>query len=271
MSASWLPALLACLGVGVVAGFLAGLLGVGGGLVIVPALLAVFHLLDMPGAHAQHLALGTSLATIVVTSISSLRAHHARGAVRWPLWRAIAPGIVIGTFAGAQLAGLVSGRLLQWVFVGFAYAVAAQMLAGRQPAPHRQLPGKAAISGWGIFIGAVSSWVGIGGGSLSVPFMTWHNVPVKEAIGTSAAIGLPIALAGAIGFIVSGWPVAGLPAGSVGFVYLPALAGIALASFPLAKLGAAAAHRLPVAVLKQVFAGLLIVLATRMACQLIQG
>ncbi|WP_255988679.1 sulfite exporter TauE/SafE family protein [Chitinolyticbacter albus] len=266
-----LTALLACLAIGVVAGFLAGLLGVGGGLVIVPALLAMFHLVGIGDAHAQHLALGTSLATIVVTSISSLRAHHARGAVRWPLWRAITPGIVLGTFGGAQLAGIMSGPTLQWLFVVFAYTVATQMLAGRQPAAHRQLPGRATTSAWGAGIGVLSSWVGIGGGSLSVPFMTWHNVPVKEAIGTSAAIGLPIAAAGAIGYIVSGWGVAGLPEGSVGFIYLPALVGIALASFPLAKLGAAAAHRLPVPMLKRMFAGLLIVLATRMAWQLVSG
>ncbi|SMC27466.1 Uncharacterized membrane protein YfcA [Andreprevotia lacus DSM 23236] len=264
-----MPALLACLGLGCVAGFLAGLLGVGGGLVIVPGLLFVFHLLGMSGPHLQHLALGTSLATIVFTSLSSLKAHHDRGAVRWAVFRTIAPGIVLGTFAGAQLAGLLSTIALQWFFVVFAYTVAAQMLLDAKPKAQRQLPGRVAVAGAGGFIGVISSWVGIGGGSLSVPYLLWHNVPLKEAIGTSAAIGLPIALAGGVGYVFSGWGVAGLPSGSLGFVYLPALAGIVLASFPLAKLGAAAAHRLPVPVLKKCFAGLLAVLASKMLLALI--
>ncbi|UXY15424.1 sulfite exporter TauE/SafE family protein [Chitiniphilus purpureus] len=264
-----LTVLLACLGVGVLAGFLAGLLGVGGGLVIVPALLLVFDALGLAQAHAQHLALGTSLATIVVTSLSSLRAHHAHGAVRWPVFRAISPGIVLGTFLGAQLAGLADATLLKWCFVLFAYAVAAQMLLDARPRPQRVLPGATVLAAWGGLIGAVSSWVGIGGGSLSVPLLSWHNVPVKEAIGTSAAIGLPIALAGSAGYAVSGWGVPGLPQGSVGFIYLPALLGIALASFPLAKAGAALAHRLPVAVLKRCFAVLLLLLASRMLWQLL--
>ncbi|MBM3115712.1 sulfite exporter TauE/SafE family protein [Jeongeupia naejangsanensis] len=264
-----LIALLACLGLGLVAGVLAGLLGVGGGLVIVPGLLFVFHLVGLPETHQQHLALGTSLATIVFTSIASFRAHAARGAVRWPVFRAIAPGIIVGTFVGAQLAALFSGVALKWFFVGFAYLVGAQMLADLKPAPSRQLPGLPGMSGVGGVIGAVSSWVGIGGGSLSVPFMTLCNVPVREAIGTSAAIGLPIALAGAAGYVASGWHAFGLPPGSAGFVYLPALAGIVIASFPMAKVGAWLAHRLPVPVLKKCFALLLIVLATKMLLTLV--
>ncbi|BCL76961.1 UPF0721 transmembrane protein [Jeongeupia sp. HS-3] len=264
-----LTALFACLALGLVAGLLAGLLGVGGGLVIVPGLLFVFHLIGLPEAHQQHLALGTSLATIVFTSIASFRAHAAHGAVRWPVFRSIAPGIVIGTFVGAQLAGLFSGIALKWFFVVFAYLVGAQMLADFKPKPSRGLPGTLGMGGVGTVIGAVSSWVGIGGGSLSVPFMTLCNVPVREAIGTSAAIGLPIAAAGALGYVVSGWGAFELPAGSAGFVYLPALAGIVIASFPMAKVGARLAHRLPVAVLKKCFAALLIVLATKMLISLI--
>lgn len=263
-----LTALLACLAVGVVAGFLAGLLGVGGGMVIVPALLYVFHLIELPSTFEQHLAVGTSLATIMFTAISSLKAHHAKGAVRWSLVKTITPGIVIGTFAGAQLAGQVSAVALKWFFVAFAYAIAAQMLADFKPKASRELPGVAGTNAVGGVIGVLSSWVGIGGGSLSVPFMTLCNVPVKEAIGTSAAIGFPLALAGAAGFVVSGWS-HDLPAGSFGFVYLPALAGIVLASFPMAKVGAAVAHRLPVPVLKKIFAALLIVLASRMLAGLL--
>ncbi|KAF0812268.1 hypothetical protein IGB42_03258 [Andreprevotia sp. IGB-42] len=264
-----ITAIAACIALGCVAGFLAGLLGVGGGLVIVPGLLFVFHTLGIGGPHLQHLALGTSLATIVFTSVSSLKAHHGRGAVRWQAFRTIAPGIVIGTFAGAQMAGLFSSTGLQWFFVVFAYVIAAQMLLDAKPRAHRQLPGAVATGVAGTVIGALSSWVGIGGGSLSVPYLLWHNVPLKEAIGTSAALGLPIALAGGIGYVVSGWNVAGLPAGSAGFVYLPALAGIVVASFPLARVGAAAAHRLPVPVLKKCFAGLLILLSSKMLYSLL--
>jgi uncharacterized protein len=264
-----LTSLLAYLSVGLIAGFLAGLLGVGGGLVIVPALLYVFALLGLPPEHHQHLALGTSMATIVFTGIASLKAHHARGAVRWPVVKSITPGILLGTFTGAQLAAFVPGLGLQWFFVAFAYLVAAQMLLDFKPKPSRTLPAKGGMTVVGTSIGVVSSWVGIGGGSLSVPFMTLCNVPVKEAIGTSAAIGFPIALAGALGYVVSGWS-ASLPQGALGFVYLPALVGIVLASFPMAKIGAAAAHRLPVPVLKKCFAALLIVLASKMLWSLLQ-
>jgi uncharacterized protein len=264
-----LTAILAYLSVGLIAGFLAGLLGVGGGLVIVPALLYVFVLLGLPAEHHQLLALGTSMATIVFTGIASLKAHHARGAVRWTVVKTITPGILLGTFAGAQLAAFVPALGLQWFFVAFAYLVAAQMLLDFKPKPSRALPAKGGMTAVGTSIGLVSSWVGIGGGSLSVPFMTLCNVPVKEAIGTSAAIGFPIALAGALGYVVSGWS-ASLPQGALGFVYLPALAGIVLASFPMAKVGAAAAHRLPVPVLKKCFAALLIVLASKMLWSLLQ-
>lgn len=263
-----LGSLLAYLTVGVVSGFLAGLLGVGGGMVIVPALLYVFHLLALPPVFHQHMALGTSMAVICFTAISSLRAHHAKGAVRWRLVRTMAPGIVLGTFAGAQLAGYVSSTALKWFFVAFAYFVAAQMLLDLKPKASREVPGPLGTGLVGSVIGMVSSWVGIGGGSLSVPFMTFCNVPVREAIGTSAAIGFPLAVAGAAGFVASGWG-RELPAGALGFVYLPALAGIVLASFPMAKVGAAAAHRLPVPVLKKIFAALLIVLASRMLAGLL--
>lgn len=260
--------LLAYLAVGVVSGFLAGLLGVGGGMVIVPALLFVFHLLDLPPTFHQHMALGTSMAIISFTAISSLRAHHAKGAVRWRLVKTIAPGIVVGTFIGAQIAGFVSAVALKWFFVVFAYFVAAQMLLDLKPKASRELPGAVGTGLVGTGIGMVSSWVGIGGGSLSVPFMTFCNVQVREAIGTSAAVGFPLAVAGTLGYVASGWG-RDLPTGALGFVYLPALAGIVLASFPMAKVGAAVAHRLPVPVLKKIFAALLIVLASRMLVGLI--
>lgn len=260
---------LACLLVGLMAGFLAGLLGVGGGLVIVPALLAVFHLADFATELHQHLALGTSLATIAFTGLASMRAHHAKGAVRWDIVRQMTPGILLGTFVGAQIAGLISTRGLQWIFVIFAVLVAIQMLLDFKPKPSRQLPGTVGLFSAGSLIGLVSSWVGIGGGSLSVPLLCAWNVPVKTAIGSSSALGIPIAIAGAIGYIYSGYGIATLPPYSIGYVHIPSLICIVIASFPMAKLGAAVAHRLPVPTLKKCFATLLLVLAGKMLWTLV--
>jgi uncharacterized membrane protein YfcA len=253
---------------GAAAGFLAGLLGVGGGLIIVPVLTFIFTGLHFPATHVVHLALGTSLATILFTSISSLRAHHAHGAVNWRIWRGITPGIVTGTLAGSVLAAWLSSAFLKGFFVVFLFYVGTQMLLDIRPKASRELPGPLGLFLAGNVIGAVSSLVGIGGGTLSVPFMTWCNVKLHEAIGTSAAIGLPIAAAGAVGYGVNGLSVTGLPAGSLGFVYLPALAAIALVSVLTAPLGAKLAHRLPVKKLKRIFALLLYALGVRMALTL---
>lgn len=260
------PALLAVyVGLGLVVGFVAGLLGVGGGLIIVPVLIMLLHANDLAAGMEPQLALGTSLASILFTSLSSVRAHHRHGAVVWPLVRRIAPGILLGTLAGAVLAAQMSSTVLKLFFVTFLFYAAAQMWLDFKPAPHRGLPGRAGTTLAGGVIGAVSSWVGIGGGTLSVPFMLWHNVPLHRAIATSAAIGFPIAIAGAAGYVLGGWDVSGLPAGSLGFVYLPALAGIVVGSVLTAPLGARTAHRLPVRPLKRIFALLLVTLALRMA------
>jgi uncharacterized membrane protein YfcA len=249
---------------GAVAGFFAGLLGVGGGAIMVPVLALMFAAQGFPEAHLMHLALGTSMAAIVFTSISSLRAHHAHGAVIWPIVRTIAPGIVVGTLAGAQLAAAVPTRPLAIFFAAFIAYVAVQMILNVKPKPSRDLPGRAGMFGVGAFIGGISALVAIGGGSLSVPFMTWCNVRMHHAIGTSAAIGLPIALAGSVGYMITGYAAAGLPTGSFGFIYLPALAACVLTSMLVAPLGAKAAHRLPVATLKKVFAGVLVLLLAKM-------
>jgi uncharacterized membrane protein YfcA len=251
-------------GLGLVVGFVAGLLGVGGGLIIVPVLIMLLHTHGQAVGMEPQLALGTSLATILFTSLSSVRAHHRRGAVEWPLVRCIAPGIVLGTLAGAALAARMPATVLKIFFVVFLFYAAIQMWLDFKPAPQRGLPGRIGTSLAGGVIGVVSSWVGIGGGTLSVPFMLWHNVPLHRAIATSAAIGFPIAFAGAAGYVLGGWTASGLPAGSLGFVYLPALAGIVLGSVLTAPLGARTAHRLPVRPLKRVFALLLFTLALRM-------
>jgi uncharacterized membrane protein YfcA len=255
------------LALGAFAGVLAGLLGVGGGLVIVPVLTFIFTARHLSDAHILHLALGTSLASIIFTSLSSLRSHHLRGAVDWPVVRRISTGILIGTFGGSCIAAQLSTRFLKVFFVVFLFYVAIRMLLDVKSKPHRQLPGGTGMFGAGGVIGVISSLVGIGGGSMSVPFLTWCNVAIHRAIGTSAAIGLPIALAGTVGYVLNGLS-AQLPPYSLGFVYLPALFGISVASVATAPLGAKLAHSLPIGKLKKIFALLLIVMGTKMLVSL---
>ena len=249
---------------GALAGFFAGLLGVGGGAIMVPVLALLFAAQDFPQEHLMHLALGTSMAAIVFTSLSSLRAHHRHGAVRWPIVRSIAPGILLGTFLGAQLASVLPTRPLAIFFTVFMSYVAFQLFANIKPKPSRQLPGRFAMFATGGAIGAISALAAIGGGTMSVPFMLWCNVKMHEAIGTSAAIGFPIALAGTAGYLLGGWQATHLPPGSVGFVYLPALAACVATSMLTAPLGAQAAHRLPVATLKKIFAGVILLLLAKL-------
>ena len=249
---------------GAVAGVIAGLLGVGGGVVVVPILFFLFTSQGFSPEHIMQMALGTSLGSIMFTSVSSFRAHHRRGAVHWDIVKKITPGILIGTFSGTWVAALLSSTFLKVFFALFLYYVSIQMLLNLKPQPARTLPGHAGMFGVGGVIGVVSSLVGIGGGTLSVPFMSWCNVPVLHAIGTSAAIGFPIAVAGTLGYIVNGIGVPGLPELNLGYLNIPALFGIALFSMLTAPLGARLAHRLPVVALKRVFAVFLIITATRM-------
>lgn len=253
------------LALGLVAGFLAGLLGVGGGLIMVPVLTWAFLEQGFSAAYNIHLALGTSLGVIVITSISSMRAHHGHGAVDWRVFQRILPGIVLGTLAGAWLAASFPDRGLKLFFTGFLFFVATQILLGFRPKPTHVLPGLPGMTVAGGVIGMVSSWVGIGGGTLTVPFLTLCNVRMQAAIGTSAAIGLPIAISGAIGYMLSGRGVSGLPAWSLGFVYLPALLAIAAGSWLTAPFGARKTHAWPVSRLKRIFAILLYLLGVRMA------
>lgn len=254
---------------GMFAGFLAGLLGVGGGLVIVPVLVFTFTAQHFPEAHLVHLALGTSLVSIIFTSISSFRAHHVRGAVKWSIVRSISPGIVVGTLLGTVLAAHLPTAFLKLFFVLFLFYVGTQMLLNIRPGAHRDLPASLGLFAAGGTIGAVSSLVGIGGGTLSVPFLTWCNVKMHDAIGTSAAIGFPLAVAGGIGYVANGLMVKGLPPHSLGFVYLPALVGVVAASLFTAPLGARLAHYLPVGRLKKIFALLLYVMGLKMGLALI--
>ncbi|KXB29771.1 hypothetical protein AT959_17765 [Dechloromonas denitrificans] len=249
---------------GAAAGFFAGLLGVGGGVVVVPVLTVIFTWQGFPGREVLHLALGTAMATILFTSLSSLRAHHAHRAVLWPVMRRLTPGILLCTLLGAQLAAGISSRALAIFYVAFMLFIALQMFANLRPTPSRSLPGRAGLGLAGSLIGAIASLAAMGGGALTVPYLIWCNVRPHQAIGTSAAVGLPIAVGGTLGYVWNGWGHGELPAGSLGFVYLPALVVILLASVAVAPLGAGLAHRLPVVVLKRIFAGLLLVLSAKM-------
>ncbi|HRP76862.1 MAG TPA: sulfite exporter TauE/SafE family protein [Rhodocyclaceae bacterium] len=245
-------------------GFFAGLLGVGGGAIMVPVLTTVFIAQGFPAEKVVHLALGTSMAAIVLTSMASLRAHHRHGAVRWDIVRPITPGILVGTFSATFIASRVASEPLAIFFAGFMAYVSLQMLANIKPKPTRELPGRVGMSAVGAGIGGISALVAIGGGSLSVPFMTWCNVKVHHAIGTSAAIGLPIALAGTFGYLVNGWGAEAMPEFSLGFIYLPALVLVSIVSMYTAPLGAKLAHRLPVPTLKRIFAVVLLLLCAKM-------
>lgn len=239
---------------GVVAGLIAGLFGVGGGLIIVPALVHSFMALGYAEQSLTHLAVGTSLATIILTSGGSIYQHNKQGNIMWPVFRWLAIGMLLGAFLGAHIADWISGRNLQILLGAFAVLVAVQMWFGLRPAAARSLPAPKGIILAGIIIGIMSAIFGIGGGSLTVPFLVWCNQEMKRAVGTSAAGGLPIAVAGTLGFIVTGWGDETLPAYSIGYVYLPALFGIVLTSILFARVGANLASRLPEKRLKQAFA-----------------
>lgn len=254
--------------IGAVAGILAGLLGVGGGLVIVPLVTYSFVFQGIESDVTHKIALATSLATIMFTSVSSFMAHHRNKAVIWSIFKAVTPGILIGTFLGTKVVTLVPETPLKIFFVCFLYYTASQMFLNIKPKASRQIPGPVGNSAAGLVIGGVSSLVGIGGGTLSVPYMTWCNIPIHKAIGTSAAIGFPIAVAGALGNIVNGWGLSDVDY-SLGLIYLPALIGIAAASVCTAPFGAKIAHKLPIGKLKKIFACLLITVATQMLYQLV--
>lgn len=252
---------LALLAMGVFGGFAAGLLGIGGGMVLVPFITMVFTAKNFAPELVVHMAIATSLATIVFTSLSSVRAHHAHGAVLWTVVLMLAPGIVVGSWIGPWIGKQLDASVLSFFFGLFVAFSATQMLVNKKPAATRELPRRPGMFGVGSVIGVVSGLVGAGGGFLSVPFMTWCNVRIHNAVATSAALGFPIALSGTISNIYHGWNEPGLPEYSLGFIYLPALALIAAASVTLAPVGARAAHKLPVRTLQKIFAVILYLLA----------
>ncbi|MBK9244002.1 MAG: sulfite exporter TauE/SafE family protein [Burkholderiales bacterium] len=261
----------ALLALGAAIGFAAGLLGIGGGMLTVPFMTLLFTLQKLPPEHIVHMAIATSLATIMFTSVSSVRAHHQRGAVLWPVAARLAPGILVGSLVGARLAGALPSKWLALFFAVFVGFSATQMLLDRKPKPTRQLPGTAGMFGAGGAIGMVSAIVGAGGGFVSVPFMLWCNVRIHNAVATSAALGFPIAAAGTVGYVISGWQLTGTTPGAVGYVHVPALVILAAASVLTAPLGARVAHSLDTARLKRVFAMLLYLLAAYMLLRAARG
>ena len=250
---------------GLVTGFLAGLLGIGGGMIMVPFISAILSGRGVEPGLAVKMAIATSMATIIFTSVSSVRAHHKKGAVRWDIVKSLAPGIVLGAMvASLGVFALLKGASLYFVFAAFVAFSGSQMFLDKKPAPTRQLPGTAGLLGAGGVIGALSGLVGAGGGFVSVPFMTWCNVAIHNAVATSAALGFPIALANVVGYVIAGQGLQGVPPYSFGYLWLPALVVIASCSVLMAPLGARAAHALPVKKLKRAFAVVLFTLAIYM-------
>lgn len=260
---SWVE-LAAYLGTGVVAGLIAGLLGVGGGVVVVPALVWLFAEAGFIEGWIFHLAVGTSLAILIGTGSASAYSHHRRGAVHWDLVRILVPGLVVGAWIGSAVAGLLDEAWLRRIFGLFMVYVGLSMLLTRARGEGRGLPGALGMRLAGTGIGSLSALLGIGGGVLTVPFLSRSGLDMRRAVATSAACGPPIALAGVLGFIAVGWGREGLPPGSTGFVYWPAVAGILLASAPSAPIGAHLAHSLPLPVLKRIFAVLVLAVAAKL-------
>lgn len=257
---------------GAVVGFLAGLLGIGGGMMLVPFMTFLLAQRGVEAGLAVKMAIATSGATILFTSVSSLLAHWRHGQVRWPIVARLAPGILLGGIvAGGGALAVLQGQWLAGVFAVFNLVIALRMLRGTQPAAGRNLPGTAGLVGAGTGIGFVSGLLGAGGAFLSVPFMTWCGAPLRAAVGTSAALGFPIALSATLGYLVAGWSLTPVLPGAFGLLYLPGVAVVALTSVLLAPLGARTAQRWPVARLRRAFALLLMLLAAYMAWKALAG
>ncbi len=250
---------------GAFAGLVAGLLGVGGGIVIVPVLFEVLPFIGVPDDLRMHVAVGTSLAVIIPTSISSARAHYKRGAVDIQILTGLGLPVFAGVIAGTVVAAVVAGAMLTAVFATVAVLVAANMLLRPEGARLAdQLPGVAGRSALGLFIGVVSVVMGIGGGTVGVPLMSLFNVPIHRAVATASVLGLVISVPGAIGFVISGWAQTAFADGYLGYVLLYGAAIIAALSTSLAPLGARIAHALPPAWLRRAFGMFLLITSVRL-------
>jgi len=255
--------LLLYLVVGAGAGTLAGLFGIGGGMVIVPAVIFTLTAQGVSPDVLTHIAVATSLTTIVFTSISSVQTHHQKGAIDWPRVTRMSSGIIAGTLLGVILVANIAGPTLQSIIGVFAALLGIQMFFGLQPGSSGQTPKAPELVGAGATIGFGSSWFGIGGGTFTVPYLTWRGTEMRQAVATSAACGLPLALTGSLSNIVTGWNHPTLPEWSTGYVYWPAVVGIVLTSVPFARVGAHLAHSLDQKKLKKGFAVLLMLVAAK--------
>ena len=250
--------------VGVITGIMAGLFGIGGGAIIVPALIPLFHKFQFPAELLVHMAIGSSLATIVFTSISSIYGHHRHQAILWPVALRLTPGILIGAWLGAMIASTIEAFWLQRIFAIFLLLLSVKMFINRQSRRHYDMPGVGRVSVIGGSIGCLSSIVGIGGGTLTVPFLVGTGTVIQKAVATSSACGFPIAIAGSVGYLVNGWESAGLPSASSGYIYWPAVLIISISSVILAPLGVRLAHHLPAATIKRLFAFFLLLMGSKL-------
>ena len=256
--------ILAFLLLGGFVGVIAGLLGIGGGGIMVPVLTSLFIYQGVSNEMVVHLALGTSMASMVVTALSSLRSHHAKQGVLWSVVKAMLPGVLLGAFTAAFIASWLSTVFLAVFFAAFMLFVSIQMFSNKKPKSDKGLPSKARLFLVGGGIGSISSLVSIGGGSLMVPYFVWRNVDIKQAIGSSSAVGFFIAMAGTVGYLISGWQSTHEEAFVIGYIYWPAVLLISGVSFFTAPLGVKLAYRIPVANLKKIFGLLLFILSIKM-------
>lgn len=249
---------------GLLAGLIGGMLGLGGGIVIVPILHFLFSRQGFPVAGLMQAAITTSLATITVTALFAARAHHKKGAILWPVIPRLAPGILIGAAAAALLADVLSSAALRFGFGVFEILLAMQIAFDLKPGARNSLPGPAGLAGFGGAVGFFSTLLGIGGGALTTPFLLWRGVNIHNAIAVSAACGFPVAVAGATAMIIAGLDSPARPAHSLGYLHWPAALIIMAASMIFAPLGARLAHQFPVKILKRVFAMILLIVGVRM-------
>jgi uncharacterized membrane protein YfcA len=260
-----MPEVAAYLAIGAATGFFAGLLGIGGGVIIVSSLALMFAAQGFPQRYVMHMAIGTSLAAIMAGAWASFRTHDRHAAVEWSVVKPMIPGLLPGVLAGAILARVLGGGFLKVFFLCFMALIITQTVLDLKPKAARALPGTAGLVAAGVFIGTSSSLFGGGAAAVGVPFLTWCGMTIHRAIGTVAALGFPVAIAGAVSYAIAGLDVAGLPRWSVGFVYLPAFVGISAASLLVAPYGARLAHRLKGPTLRRIFAVFLIAIGVKVA------
>ncbi len=256
---------------GIIAGLFSGLLGIGGGAVVVPCLLLIFSMMGMPQQYVMHLASGTSLAIMILTSQATVRAYNRHGRILWSVYRKIAGGVAVGAIIGAMLADSLHSDWLQLFFGVFILAVAIKMFFPLNTHVDRALPNKAVMNGIGFLIGGKSGLLGVGGGAIMVPFLTHYQLPMRNAAGISALISFTVALVGSVTYVWTGQNEVGLPAWSLGYVYVPAMIAVAIPSMVCASVGASLAYRVDVKLLRKIFAGFMLVVGVHMIVVVLWG